>query len=252
MARIEFLNSRIAGKQKEIAKLEAKMARILKAKASGWEDNPYFYMPDDEKWTARDIEKAKNSLAEYEEKLAAETEKANSRNVEAILEYLAAWQKNVLAWYSKKFPEYIAERKAFNEANEEYDNWYWNERGRMDKSEAALERKKAHNAEKRAFEQRWNFIYPYIIHAYGTKVLDVPKLERDLKVDADAKYDDIIERTNGLIGTIKDASGLSIGAKGELNGFIKGQRGTVKVETIGAGGYNIQCFHFRTLIHKVA
>ena len=83
-------------------------------------------------------------------------------------------------------------------------------------------------------------------------MLDEAKIAKDLDNDADAMYDDIIERTNREVGTIVDASGLSIGEKGDLNGFIVGERGTAKVTTIGAGGWNIQRFHFRTLIHKVA
>ena len=34
-----------------------------------------------------------------------------------------------------------------------------------------------------------------------------------------------------------------------LNGYIIGTKGCCSIKTIGAGGYNIQCFHFRTLIH---
>lgn len=37
----------------------------------------------------------------------------------------------------------------------------------------------------------------------------------------------------------------------KLNGYIKGNAGTAKLNTIGAGWYNIQRFHFRTLITKV-
>ena len=77
------------------------------------------------------------------------------------------------------------------------------------------------------------------------------QLEKDLNEEANRKYDFIIERTNAIVGEITDASGLSIGSKQDLNGFIVGTRGTAKVQTIGAGGYNIQCFHFRTLINAV-
>ena len=43
MASIEFITQRIEGKKKEIAKLESKLSRIEKAKASNWENNPYYY-----------------------------------------------------------------------------------------------------------------------------------------------------------------------------------------------------------------
>ena len=31
---------------------------------------------------------------------------------------------------------------------------------------------------------------------------------------------------------------------------MSGNKGKCKIETIGAGGYNIQCFHFRILVHE--
>ena len=59
-----------------------------------------------------------------------------------------------------------------------------------------------------------------------------------------------MERVTKITGVITDASNLHIN-KGELNGTITGEKGAVNVNTIGAGGYNIQRYHFRTLIHKL-
>lgn len=66
-----------------------------------------------------------------------------------------------------------------------------------------------------------------------------------------AKLLDLIGRIMSTVGTITDAATLYIGPEGDINGIIVGTEGKAKIQTIGAGGYNIQCFHFRTLIHEI-
>lgn len=68
--------------------------------------------------------------------------------------------------------------------------------------------------------------------------------------DAKAKIIDLMNRISIVVGEITDASGLHIGRTGGIEGLIRGTIGVARIETIGAGGYNIQCFHYRTLVHK--
>lgn len=75
-------------------------------------------------------------------------------------------------------------------------------------------------------------------------------LEKALEAEKKAKIIDLISRVESIAGTILDATNLHIGKKGDLEGIIIGEHGAAKINTIGAGGYNIQCYHFRTLIHE--
>lgn len=61
---------------------------------------------------------------------------------------------------------------------------------------------------------------------------------------------DLARRIGEHVGKITDAHGLHI-QNGEIAGTIIGERGTASIQTIGAGGYNIQRFHFRTLVHPI-
>ena len=243
---IEFINKRIEGKEKEIAKLEKKMERILKAQASNWENNPYYYGESDLKWTSRDLEKAKKALDEYKEALVKETEKANSRNIAVIIEFLDAWKARVRQYYIDSLPKYIEAREEWYRIDREYsDKWHymWNEASK----EEYKAFKDEHRRAEKNFYSAWNWLISYI----EKNQINLEKLDKDLQKDADAKYDFIIERTNDIVGQITDASNLSIGAKGDLNGYIIGTKGKAKVQTIGAGGWNIQCYHFRTLINEM-
>lgn len=56
-----------------------------------------------------------------------------------------------------------------------------------------------------------------------------------------------------FIYNIKEKAGNVIDGKlylenGEINGVVIGDKNKVSVRTISAGGYNIQCFHYRTLV----
>ena len=251
MASIEYINKRIDGKKAQIEKLKKKLERILKAEASGWEVNPYYYCERDKKYTERDLERAKQELEKLIGDLCTANEKANSRNVKAILEFLESWKARVKAFYLSEFPKYLEAREEWYESDRKYCEWF-NHGGFHDTNRKEIERQ--HDKQRKDFATSWNFIFPYVGREFnGTnyvEVLDVAKLDKELKEEANAKYDDIIERTNRITGKITDATQLEVGAKGELNGYIIGERGTAKVSTIGAGGYNIQCFHFRTLIHE--
>ena len=75
-------------------------------------------------------------------------------------------------------------------------------------------------------------------------------LDMALEEEKKVKILDLMNRIERITGKIVDAGFLRIGLKGDLEGVIVGEKGKAKINTIGAGGYNIQCYHYRTLIHE--
>ena len=254
MASIEFITKRIEGKQKEITKLEGKLSRIEKAQATNWEVNPYYYGEDDLRWTLKDLASAREALAKYEAQLTAENEKAASRNVTVILEFLEKWKTEVMAYYVDRFARYLVAYEEYCVKSREHADWFNHGGWRQENAKQIDEEYRKYRKE---FSKRWGEMERYELREFNPdthqydRVFNRERLQKELDQEANAKYDDIIERTNFICGKITDASGLWVGAKGDLDGIIVGERGTAKVQTIGAGGYNIQCFHFRTLVHEV-
>ena len=270
MASIAFIIKRIEGKEKELEKLNKKLARIRKVEAQGWQDpNPYYYTERDLKYTLRDIELAQKALDEYLAQFSAETEKANSRNVPAIVEFLNGWKARVTSHFMNGLMEYYMEKEYVHNLYGEIARWSYFEAERSPEQIAYEEARQTFRNrcrgyyETQEFTNRWGkpdsrdvkvrdgeyeYLNPY--NHESTQEEALAKLEKDLTKEWNRKYDFIIERTNEIVGTITDASNLKVGAKGDLNGYIIGTRGKAKVQTIGAGGYNIQCFHFRTLINE--
>lgn len=252
MASIEFIQKRIEGKEKEIAKLQKKLERIQKAKDSNWEKNPYYYHESDLKYTQRDLDTAIKSLDGYKAQLATEEEKSASRNIQVILDFLEEWKVKSFDYYVEMFPKYL---EAYGELQKIKDD-YWNTWGewRSDKRNEFPDMQSYRDARTNAryerdnkealFRQTWGWIAPYV----SSDGIREEALRKDLDREAERKYDFIIERTNAIVGQIVDASDLRIANNGELNGVVIGTKGNATIDTIGAGGYNIQRFHFRTLI----
>lgn len=81
------------------------------------------------------------------------------------------------------------------------------------------------------------------------KVVHYPEdLEPFLVREVNAKRKNLISRIEKKAGKIKDARYLTIGKDGNINGQVVGEKATVYVETISAGGHTIQKFHYRVLV----
>lgn len=273
MAKIETILKRIEGKEKALDKLNKKLARIHKVEAQNWEDpNPYYYTEYDLKRCLKDIEEEQKELDEYKAQLEAENQKANSRNVKVIVDFLEMWKARVFEYYTEgvnALKAYYTEKESLKDlrnkipeeywfsnktpeqiAYEESRNIFWKKRNGYYETRLMPDyRGKMREKEVKVRDGEYEWLSPYT----NEETLEeaIARLEADLVEEANRKYDFIIERTNKIVGTITDASNLKIGAKDDLNGYIIGTNGTAKVQTIGAGGYNIQCFHFRTLINEM-
>lgn len=75
-------------------------------------------------------------------------------------------------------------------------------------------------------------------------------LRREAKNDADAAILDLMNRVYEKAGEIVKCIDWTI-SKGRLNGIIEGTKGSVSVESVFAGGYNIQRPHVRTLVKPI-
>lgn len=66
---------------------------------------------------------------------------------------------------------------------------------------------------------------------------------------------DLLNRVSQITGEVRDWSGVRLtggtGGMPVLNGVVKGNEGIAVVESVLAGGYNIQRLHIRVLVHSV-
>ena len=175
--------------------------------------------------------------------MAAERQQENTK-VPVIEDFLEKWKQNAFQWYinrAGKYGELLTQQ--VNESKE-----LETKQGTMDRKEygkLSSELYKKHSKEKNRFEK-----LTQEITGYRGKI-DTEKLDKVLESEKKAKRAGLVERVRSITGDFKNANLLRIGENGELNGIITGIKGTAKVETISAGGWNIQCFHFRVLVKEI-
>jgi len=230
-------------------------------KNKDWTKGPDFY----ELYSAyRDLGDNKATLQKYQVALDKIDNFEREEKIEVIWKFLTEWENMAYNWYLVNAEKYFNLKKNYSEEWQEYKkenlDKYIDWQGRPDayRCQLAFERKYFIEIDKLTMDLTTikkeyvdeNDITNHKMKYVSYKV-DEPRLAKILKDEKQRKYEDLVNRVTQVTGIITDASNLKIDAKGNLNGIIIGDKGKAKLETIGAGGYNIMIFHWRTLIHPI-
>lgn len=234
----------------------------IKWKPEGGGSDCYWEVCDVES-KERDIVGATKKLAEaegilerHQQRLDVEIEKDRFIAGEApqvIKDFLEKWKQLAYEWHINRYNKYQEFKKKIDaEVKKAYEELGIQRSFFPSKSqEKAL---KEMELDYHTVQQRKNSFAGSTVLYMDTLYREEERnawLEKELEKEKKAKMIDLINRINHVVGTITDASKLKISVKGNLDGMIIGDKGRAKVQTVGAGGWNIQCFHYRTLVHPL-
>ena len=180
-------------------------------------------------------------------KTKLELQKAKDNEFETIpqvvKDFVHNWRIKTEAWIKDNLAKYQQQRKDAYKLYEQACDY---------SNDLTYEQRKE-------LKNKYNELYREIRENTEPLIMDIASrsnqeefINKLLDEEEKGKVFDLIRRVTKVTGTIIDASALRIGEQnGELNGLVIGEEGKAYVETIGAGGYNIQRFHYRVLVKKV-
>jgi len=268
--RIQKSNIKIEKIEKRIKKWQNAQTREAFLKADGWllnmgRDEEYLwneYIKDCNKeldYAIQDLHDAQLTLEKYQNALNLELAKEdefNNNRILVIWDFLLNYKEQV-AEYIRKNVEVLNE---YYKVNSQMCDWHNNNSYKVYNGEMTREEyNNVYNELRRKEKELEENIHPYTklcatrdyTKEHSQRYIDEAKLEEILLKDCKARYFQLVKEVTEITGIITDATDLRIRA-GELNGIIIGERGKAKVQTFSAGGWNIQCFHYRTRVDKIA
>lgn len=253
--RIEAVNQKIEkatkNRDKYLSKISNENKKYTDVKKYLWADIRKLNLSYDEEVNIdscrtknSEIESLTNTLNKYKEQLNKLSNFEQEEKIKVIWDFLLKWREDT---YNKV----VENGKHFFELQKNYDEEfkkYFNEKY----SNTDLNYSEKLNVQRNFTEKYYSDIFPVTRSVYIRQgKVDEKKLNNILDRDIESKYKHIIAKVKKVCGDIVDASNLHIGNDGTINGLIKGTIGNGYVETIVAGGYNIQIAHYRVIIHKV-
>lgn len=155
-------------------------------------------------------------------------------------------KETIESWNEKLVKENLILNKIENlpeslKSMSEYLNQVW--------SEYELNRKRnlKQEYEKLGYKE---FFKKYSCEAYNHTHKSDEEIRKEVETDVKFSILDLLNRVSEVAGEIEDWNNVRWLGKA-LNGTLKGSKNNVRVETIVAGGYNIQRLHYRVLVHKI-
>lgn len=168
---------------------------------------------------------------------------------QAIDTFLANWKQSAKQHYVSTYNQYQNLRKLQKDMMEKYSLYSYTRNAILPQDYVdATDALKAFKSIRTKSEFAIIEKCVYADHAGNpTETLD-SFLEKLLDKEVANKKASLIKKIESKAGSIVNADNLYIGVDGSINGHVVGNIKQVEVETIYAGGYNIQCLHYRILV----
>lgn len=244
--KLETLNERIANAQtrlekkqntiiKKYALIEKKKAQIQKMVPNPTIDAESLRIVNtDAFWLHCDIEHLMDDIERIKQEI--EQIKANITKLEAQ----RAGEMERESIFTREIPETM--KRMQTELVEEWDRYDIEKKKRIWEDKANMDYKSF--CKKWSVYDRMDFIYKTEEQIHDTNMEDAKRLILNL-----------YNRIKDITGEVTDWNGIqaTIGTWGGtvLNGFVIGKQGRALVESIYAGGYNIQRLHVRVLVKEI-
>lgn len=211
--KIENITEKINKRVEVLRKIDIKLSQTT-------DEYQRRHLKSDKESGIKKLEKMEQTLYKY----VAQKKKLERTNIEVIPvidEFLNTWKEKAKKEFIKEMEDFENLRDSRNQYSEEE---YKKELEKFDK------------------------VTFYLMNMHPSWRIE--ELEKLLEEEKFKKLIDLTKRVNKICGKITNADDLLIGNRGDINGIIIGEKGKAEVRTIEAGGYNIQCFHFRVLIRE--
>ena len=197
-----------------------------------------------------DLNKRLKSL--YEKKQKEDLKNNSTPQIPVIEEFLENWKKSAREYYLQQVEALEKFEAEYNNNLDEVIKELEIKYGKPAVLKMSAEVKKELKDRKVDYTSRNMYIKTHFnsvtveLSQLGSEMND--KLESLLSSEVNKKRADFYARCYKVVGDITDASSLHVGKNGSINGTIVGKLGKAVVETIMAGGYNVQVLHYRVLV----
>lgn len=251
--KLEKAQEVVIKKGKTLDKYYAKAEKIRKQiESKGWAVDAGRYQKQDTAehqdcyWTFCDLDDALEGI-ERTKKAIAEKKAVVAKWEVALKE---AEEKEELI--ERTFPQVLKDFQ--NHVVEMWDEYDMNRKEFLKKE---YDRIRAEVNEKNSTKAYKQFIKLYKHNGYDFMMYTTAEeIHRDNLKASERLLVNLWNRVKEIVGEATDWAGLHITQGNEfegctVNGMVIGTKGKALVETIGAGGYNIQRYHYRTLVHEV-
>ena len=254
--KIKKAEETVAKKEATLKKYEAKAEKIKnQILERGWDLEAGRYQLHDENGDMTDeAHDCYWTFCDYEHTL--EDIKRTREAIEEKKEILVKWENKFKATIEKEatistFPDIFKEFQEYV-----VDMWNTWDKNRRKFLRDEYEKMRAEDTSRNHMDSYKKFIDKYKYSGYNFMSITDEEINKDNVKASERLIMNLWNRIKDIVGEVTDYSGLHLTQGNEwegtvINGVVEGTNGKAIVETIEAGGYNIQKFHYRTLVKRL-